>query len=102
MKKFSVVNPSLWLIFPILAIYYFFKEYQECISGGNYNGEYDNLLYYYSFFYHMIQDKYRTSNKNFPRIQNYIKTNKTDINDNNDDTSNNVDNNYNMVENKTS
>jgi len=50
----------------------------------------------------MIQDKYRTSNKNFPRIQNYIKTNKTDINDNNDDTSNNVDNNYNMVENKTS
>ncbi len=55
-----------------LAIYYFFKEYHEKATGA-YNGEYDNLLYYYTLFYNLIQDHYKTVQKPFPRIENYIK-----------------------------
>ncbi|KAF2071112.1 hypothetical protein CYY_007577 [Polysphondylium violaceum] len=57
----------------IEAIYYFFKEYQQAISNGAYNGEYDNLLYYYTFFYNLIQSSYKHSNKDFKRKDNYIK-----------------------------
>jgi len=56
----------------IEAIYYFFKEYQ-LKTAGTYEGEYDNLLYYYSLFYNIIQDHYKTNQKSFPRIDNYIK-----------------------------
>lgn len=56
----------------IEAIYYFFKEYQTK-KFGSYNGEYDNLMYYYSYFYNIIQEHYRKTSKVFPRIDNYIK-----------------------------
>jgi hypothetical protein len=56
----------------IEAIYYFFKEYHKRVCG-TYNGEYDNLLFFFSFFYNLIQDKYKKEAKPFPRIQNYIK-----------------------------
>jgi len=56
----------------IEAIYYFFKEYHTK-KTRNYDGEYDNLLYYYSLFYNIIQDHYKTTSKEFPRIDNYIK-----------------------------
>ncbi|KAG9297132.1 hypothetical protein G9A89_019413 [Geosiphon pyriformis] len=47
----------------IEAIYYFLKEYDETYesSGTAYNGRYDNLLWYYKFFYELIQATYRMS-----------------------------------------
>ena len=43
------------------ALYFFFKEYDECLNGGKdyvYDGKYDNLLYYYTFNYNIIQERY--------------------------------------------
>jgi len=57
----------------IEAVHYFFKEYHEKANNGKYDGEYDNLLYYYSLFYNIIQNHYKTIQKVFPRIENYIK-----------------------------
>jgi len=56
----------------IEAIYYFYKEFVTKQSGS-YDGECDDLLYYYSFMYNLIQDRYKTQNKKFKRIENYIK-----------------------------
>jgi len=55
----------------IEAIYYFLKEYHHK-SRGCYNGEYDNLLYYYSYFFNLIQNHYKEGSRNFVRKQNYI------------------------------
>ncbi|EGC36855.1 hypothetical protein DICPUDRAFT_150644 [Dictyostelium purpureum] len=56
----------------IEAIYYFFKEFHQNQNGGQYNGEYDNLLYYYAFFYNLIQTTYKEKNRDFLRKDNYI------------------------------
>jgi len=56
----------------IEAIYYFFKEY-HFKQTGSYEGQYDDILYYYSLFYNLIQDHYKSQNKVFPRIENYVK-----------------------------
>ncbi|KYQ99879.1 hypothetical protein DLAC_03833 [Tieghemostelium lacteum] len=56
----------------IEAIYYFFKEYHLASNNGLYNGEYDNLLYYYSLFYNLIQSEYKKKNVNFVKKKNYI------------------------------
>ncbi|KAH7831511.1 putative DTW domain [Monocercomonoides exilis] len=42
----------------IEAIYYFFKEFWMTTHKGEYNGELDNLLYYYAFQYEQIQSVY--------------------------------------------
>ena len=39
----------------IEAIYFFYKAYIEAQNGGKYNGEVDNLLWYYVFQYEYIQ-----------------------------------------------
>ncbi|PRP76847.1 hypothetical protein PROFUN_14806 [Planoprotostelium fungivorum] len=57
----------------IEAIYYFYREYQQRINGGVYRGEMDNLLYYFSFFYNLIQGVYKKNNKEFNRIEGYVK-----------------------------
>ncbi|KAI8393472.1 DTW domain-containing protein [Radiomyces spectabilis] len=51
----------------IEAIYYFYREYAEAYETTTaYDGRYDNLLFYYRFFYKLIQDHYRTnSSKRF-------------------------------------
>eukprot|EP01130_Rhizamoeba_saxonica_P015751 TRINITY_DN711_c2_g1_i2.p1 TRINITY_DN711_c2_g1~~TRINITY_DN711_c2_g1_i2.p1 ORF type:complete len:168 (+),score=29.10 TRINITY_DN711_c2_g1_i2:378-881(+) len=56
----------------IEAIYYFMREYQLKTSNS-YDGEYDNLLFYFTYFYNKIQKHYQTTNKNFKNIENYIK-----------------------------
>jgi len=56
----------------IEAIYYFFKEYQEKLTGS-YNGEYDNLLFYYIYYYNLIQDNYKNEDRPFPRMEDYVK-----------------------------
>jgi hypothetical protein len=52
----------------IEAIYFFFKEF-----NANYQGEYDDLMYFYAHQYELIQNKYRNdTSKEFIRKQGYI------------------------------
>jgi hypothetical protein len=62
----------LLIIMMVLAIYYFYQEFITK-SKGQYNHEVDNLMYFYSFFYSLIQDTYKTTKKEFPRIAGYVK-----------------------------
>lgn len=55
----------------IEAIYYFYREFQSVVYGS-YSGEYDNLLYYYSYFYEMIQSIYKKNKKKFKHIDGYV------------------------------
>ncbi|KAL0088064.1 DTW domain-containing protein [Phycomyces blakesleeanus] len=60
----------------IEAIYYLYREYcQTYETPEGYDGRYDNLMFYYKFFYDLIQDKYRQTKKTFTHRhkQNYIK-----------------------------
>ncbi|XP_067020947.1 tRNA-uridine aminocarboxypropyltransferase 1-like isoform X1 [Acropora muricata] len=41
----------------IEAIYYFFKEYEEYILWREYDGKYDNLLFFFAFQYNLIQEE---------------------------------------------
>ncbi|KAI8086199.1 DTW domain-containing protein [Halteromyces radiatus] len=43
----------------IEAIYYTYREYAEAYEEGPYHGQYDNLMFYYRFFYNLIQDQYK-------------------------------------------
>lgn len=68
------INPNLRTVFwryqdlgehclsTIEAIYYFMREFQETKNNRNleivYDGRFDNLLYFFSFFYHLIQSSY--------------------------------------------
>lgn len=62
----------------IEAIYYFYKEYNMALTG-KYNGEYDNLLYFFVHYYKMIQNEYKTEKKLFPRKPEYVQIeNKSD------------------------
>ncbi|GAM23474.1 hypothetical protein SAMD00019534_066490 [Acytostelium subglobosum LB1] len=63
----------------IEAIYYFYRELHMRLNGGNYDGQYDNLLFYYTFFYNLIQKTYKQGDRNFWRKQNYIKPAKDGI-----------------------
>ncbi|RKP24141.1 DTW domain-containing protein [Syncephalis pseudoplumigaleata] len=51
----------------IEAIYYFYREYHKAYATSSYAGEYDNLLYYFKFFYNRIQNEYRRTGKPFTR-----------------------------------
>lgn len=55
----------------IEAIYYLYREYSEAfeMNGNPYDGRYDNLLFYFKFFYNMIQNKYRKENKPYTHRQ---------------------------------
>ena len=55
----------------IEAIYYFFKELHTAMTH-NYSGEFDNLLYYYAFFYSMIQNKYLDEGLSFKNIEGWL------------------------------
>lgn len=45
------------------ALYFFFKEYDQCITNKEYDGKYDNLLYFYTFNYNLIQNAYKKEKK---------------------------------------
>lgn len=72
------INPNLKTVFwryqdlgehclsTIEAIYYFMREFLEAQERNNnqmivYDGRYDNLLYFFSFFYHLIQRSYNNN-----------------------------------------
>ncbi len=68
------INPNLKTVFwryqdlgehclsTIEAIYYFMREFQETADTNftvvSYDDKFDNLLYFFSFFYHLIQRSY--------------------------------------------
>lgn len=39
---------------------------------GEYKGEFDNLLFYFSYTYNLIQQEYRQGDKLFPRKDDYV------------------------------
>ncbi|CAH3025969.1 unnamed protein product [Porites evermanni] len=41
----------------IEAIYYFFKEYEQHVLKREYDGKFDNLLYFFAFQYNLIQEE---------------------------------------------
>mmetsp|Transcript_34596 Transcript_34596/g.86937 ORF Transcript_34596/g.86937 Transcript_34596/m.86937 type:complete len:304 (+) Transcript_34596:3445-4356(+) len=48
----------------IEAIYYFFREYAERLSDdGRYNGEYDDLMFYFALFHRQIFSRYNSEKK---------------------------------------
>lgn len=61
----------------IEAIYYLYREFGETYQAP-YDGSYDNLLFYYKFFYNMIQDNYQNKARSFShrhQQKDYIKYN---------------------------
>eukprot|EP01103_Thecamoeba_quadrilineata_P011260 TRINITY_DN2650_c0_g1_i1.p1 TRINITY_DN2650_c0_g1~~TRINITY_DN2650_c0_g1_i1.p1 ORF type:complete len:181 (+),score=21.98 TRINITY_DN2650_c0_g1_i1:381-923(+) len=57
----------------IEAIFYFYKELHLAVHS-EYDGEYDNLLFYYSYFYSVIQQHYKSNPaRPFTHIKGYIK-----------------------------
>jgi hypothetical protein len=61
--RYQSVGPEC--LATIEAIYYFFREHAVRANNGAYNGQYDNLLYFYKFFYDLIQHKYKTDGRPF-------------------------------------
>ncbi|KAM8972270.1 tRNA-uridine aminocarboxypropyltransferase 1 [Pelodytes ibericus] len=47
----------------IEAIYYFMVDYHTSVLEEDYNGEYDNLLFFYSFMYRLIKDAKHAAGK---------------------------------------
>eukprot|EP01080_Neovahlkampfia_damariscottae_P009446 gene9446-1652_t len=56
----------------IEAIYYTLKEYQ-IFAKGEYNSEFDDLLFYYVYFYQLIQETYQDESKVYRHKDGYIK-----------------------------
>jgi DTW domain-containing protein YfiP len=52
----------------IEAIYFTLREFMATVSGS-YDGEVDDLLFYYIFLYNKIQDKYQKEDIPFHRKQ---------------------------------
>ena len=54
-QKFSYKKYDLFFF---QAIYYFMVDYHKVISEKPYNGEYDNLLFFFKFMYEKIHQLY--------------------------------------------
>ncbi|KAJ3432461.1 dtw domain-containing protein [Anaeramoeba flamelloides] len=63
----------------IEAIYFFFKEFVAHKNNGKYEGQVDNLLFFFEYTFQLIQKKYKREKRPFKHIKGYIK------NDDNDD-----------------
>ena len=50
-------KPSTYLA-TIEAIYYFVREYHALFEPEQYEGQYDNLLFYFCFHYQQIREQY--------------------------------------------
>ncbi|KAF7723668.1 DTW domain-containing protein 1 [Apophysomyces ossiformis] len=49
----------------IEAIYYFYREYAIAYETMEYDHRYDDLMFYYCFFYKLIQNNYREQKKKY-------------------------------------
>ncbi|KAJ4461502.1 putative DTW domain protein [Paratrimastix pyriformis] len=79
--KIEAENTAFWryqdvsphCLATIEAIYYFFREFANA-KDGRYEGQYDNLLYFFSYYYDKIQSYYRSDpSLKFSKIDGYIK-----------------------------
>lgn len=85
MKKFKITKQKTFFwryqqfgeefLATIEAIYFALKEVYQ-FTKGSYSGELDDMLFFYSYFYQMIQNNYQ--DKEFSRKENYIKKQKKD------------------------
>lgn len=60
----------------IEAMYFFMRDYEKVMTEQDYDGKYDNLLYFYAYNYALIQNEYKKGQKkekNFRKIKGYIK-----------------------------
>lgn len=57
----------------IEAIYYFLVEYHETVLCSKYEGQYDNLLYFFSFMFDKIRNEYEVNTvlKSYSEKRNY-------------------------------
>ena len=56
------------------ALYWFMREFAVARSGAPYAGQFDNLLWYFSFNYTLIQEHYNSRrDRSFVHIKNYIR-----------------------------
>lgn len=56
------------------ALYWFMREFAAAQSGAPYAGQFDNLLWYFSFNYTLIQEHYNSRrDRSFVHIKNYIR-----------------------------
>lgn len=55
----------------IEAIYHFYREFHTR-AFGDYAGDYDNLLWYFTFFHGLIQNHYKANQLEFPRIPGWL------------------------------
>ena len=51
-------NQRILILSFFQAIYYFMVDYQKATSDEQYNGEYDNLLFFFKFMYEKIHQLY--------------------------------------------
>ncbi|CEP14762.1 hypothetical protein [Parasitella parasitica] len=78
--RFQNVNDEY--LATIEAIYYLYREFGETFEAP-YNGQYDNLLFFYKFFYNLIQNTYQS--RKFARFnprhqqKDYIKYNEEEV-----------------------
>jgi len=63
----------------IEAIYYALVDYIRCKNSGKYDGEVDNLLFFYVHYYQLIQLTYRQNKKQFRHKENYIVVGDSDV-----------------------
>ena len=57
------------------AIYYFYREHWDAThkdDGGLYDGRYDNLLFFYSHMYKIIQARYQEEGAGYMRKKNFV------------------------------
>lgn len=60
----------------IEAMYFFMRDYDKVMSESEYDGKYDNLLYFYGYNYALIQNEYSKGlkkDRKFKEIKGYIK-----------------------------
>ncbi|CAI2376340.1 unnamed protein product [Moneuplotes crassus] len=60
----------------IEAMYFFMRDYDKVMSEKDYDGKYDNLLYFYAYTYALIQNEYKKGlkkDKEFKTIKGYVK-----------------------------
>jgi len=63
----------------IEAMYFFMRDYDKVMNSQEYDGKYDDLLYFYSYTYALIQNEYKKGQKkerDFKTIKGYIKDEK--------------------------
>lgn len=60
-------------------MYFFLRDYAQVMEDNEYDGKYDDLLYFYAYNYALIQNEYINGRKKgleFRKIEGYIHSEK--------------------------